>query len=60
MTLTGFGPSPEAVRRGRRLRCAQARYPAELAAHEQKLAARQARQDRAEKVNGKAPQAPSP
>jgi len=39
---------------------AQARYAAELAEHEKKLAERQARQDRGEKVRGKAPQAPSP
>jgi len=39
---------------------AQARYAAALAEHEQKLTERQARQDRGEKVRGKAPQAPSP
>jgi transposase len=39
---------------------AQARYAAELAQHQQKLAERQARQDRGEKVGGKAPQAPRP
>lgn len=39
---------------------AQARYAKELAAHEQKLAERAARQDRGEKVGGQPPQAPSP
>jgi hypothetical protein len=39
---------------------AQARYAKELAAHEQKLAERAARQERGEPVGGKPPQAPSP
>jgi transposase len=39
---------------------AQARYAKELAAHEQKLAERVARQERGEKVGGQPPQAPSP
>jgi transposase len=39
---------------------AQGRYAAELAEHEKKLAERQAREERGEKVGGKAPQAPSP
>jgi len=39
---------------------ARARYATELAEHQKKLAERQARQDRGEKVGGKAPQAPSP
>jgi hypothetical protein len=39
---------------------AQARYARERAEHEEKLAARAARQERGEKVGGKAPQAPSP
>lgn len=39
---------------------AQARYAAELAEHEKKMAARAARQEQGEKVGGKAPSAPSP
>jgi len=39
---------------------AQARHAAELVEHEQKLAERRARQERGEKVGGKAPQAPRP
>lgn len=39
---------------------AAARYAAQLAAHEQKLAQRQARQDRGERVGGQPPVAPSP
>ena len=39
---------------------AQARYAAQLAEHEAKLAARQARPDRGEKVRGPGPQAPTP
>lgn len=38
---------------------AHARYVEELAAHEQKVAEREVRQERGEKVGGKAPQAPS-
>jgi len=39
---------------------AHARYAAELAGHEEKMAQRQARRERGEKVSGKAPTAPSP
>jgi len=39
---------------------AQARYAAELAAHEKKMAERQARQERGERVRGKPPTPPSP
>ena len=39
---------------------AQARYGVELAEHEKKMAQRQARQERGEKVSGKAPAAPTP
>lgn len=39
---------------------AQARYAAQLAEQEQKLAQRAAKQERGEKVGGKAPQAPTP
>jgi transposase len=39
---------------------AQARYATELAEHEKKMAERAARQERGEKVGGKAPSAPSP
>lgn len=39
---------------------AQARYAAELAEHERKLAERSARKARGEKVGGKPPQAPTP
>ena len=39
---------------------AQARYAAELAEHEQKMAERQARQDAGQRVGGKAPAPPSP
>lgn len=39
---------------------AQARYAAELPEHERKLAERQARQERGERVGGKAPVPPSP
>jgi transposase len=39
---------------------AQARYAAELAEHEKKLAERQARQEAGERVGGKAPAPPSP
>lgn len=39
---------------------AQARYGVELAEHEKKMAQRQARQERGEKVSGKAPAPPTP
>jgi transposase len=39
---------------------AHARYAAQLAEHEEKMAARQARQDRGEKVRGPGPKAPTP
>ena len=39
---------------------AHARYTAQLAEHEQKLAARVAKQERGEKVGGQPPQAPTP
>jgi transposase len=39
---------------------ARARYTAQLAEHEQKLAARAAKQERGEKVGGQPPQAPTP
>ncbi len=39
---------------------AQARYAAQLAEHEKKLAQRAAKQERGEKVGGQPPQAPSP
>jgi transposase len=39
---------------------AQARYAAELAEHEQKLAARAARKERGQRVGGKPPKAPTP
>jgi len=39
---------------------AQARYTAELAEHEKKMAERQARQGRGERIGGKPPSAPSP
>ena len=39
---------------------AHARYTAQLAEHEQKLAARAARKERGEKVGGKPPEAPTP
>jgi transposase len=39
---------------------AQARYAAEWAEHDKKMAERQARQERGERVGGKAPAAPSP
>jgi transposase len=39
---------------------AHARYTAQLAEHEQKLAARAAKQERGEKVGGQPPQAPTP
>jgi transposase len=39
---------------------AQARYAAQLAEHEAKLAERAAKKERGEKVGGKAPQAPTP
>jgi hypothetical protein len=40
--------------------CAQARYAAQLAEHEKKLAQRAAKQERGEQVGGKAPPAPTP